>query len=239
MLQMERTLLRSAGTLLLLGTLLVTVPCYGQEPSQRRAVEQWQGEMNRFAKQDQDRLHEDVVFTGSSSVRMWNLEESFGDEFDWLNRGFGGSIINDNIQWMNQTVLPYTPRVVVLYAGDNDIGIGMSVDEVVGDYQKFCDKLHQELPEAKLVFIAIKPSRARWNLWPKMKAANDKIKALTEEADWQYFGDIAPPMLGEDGEPEAELFVDDGLHMTAEGYRRWKGVLQPLIEEALGKASAE
>lgn len=204
-----------------------------QDTADRRSTERWAGEMARFAEQDQRSLHHDVVFTGSSSVRMWDLEESFGDKIDGINRGFGGSIINDNIQFLNQTVVPYTPRVVVLYAGDNDIGIGMKVEEVVADYQKFCEQLHQEFPKTQLIYIAIKPSLARWEMWPRMKEVNDQIQDLAEKSDWQYFADIAPGMLGEDGKPRPELFVEDGLHMSKQGYKSWTRVMLPLIQKAM------
>lgn len=233
-------------TFLILGFLAVGLPLHyavGQETdaesgtAERRDTERWREEMKRFAENDREILHRDVVFTGSSSIRMWKLERSFGDQFQWINRGFGGSIINDNLVYLEQTVFPYTPKVVVLYAGDNDIGIDMDVDSVVADYKRFCRKLRQELPDTKLIFVAIKPSLARWDRWPQMKEVNQRIQQLCNTSQWQWYADIASVMLDEDGKPVESLFLDDGLHMTDQGYERWTGVLQPLILEALGGPS--
>ncbi len=41
--------------------------------------------------------------------------------------------------------------------------------------------------------------------------------------------DVVRPMLGADGKPRPELFVQDGLHMTPAGYEVWTAALKPLL----------
>lgn len=210
-------------------------PVTADKPSERPDPNRWQREMQEFAEQDRQILHRDVVFTGSSSIRFWKLEESFGDEFSYINRGFGGSILHDSLAHFPRLILPYSPKVVVLYAGDNDLNMELSPDQVVEDYQAFCQRLRQELPEVKLIYIAIKPSLARWNLYPKIIETNQRIQTLCEQQDWQSFADIAPATLTADGQPDPDLFVQDGLHINADGYQRWTQVIKPLIEQRLAR----
>ena len=45
------------------------------------------------------------------------------------------------------------------------------------------------------------------------------------------FVDVWEPMLTEDGKPNPDLFVEDGLHMNEKGYVIWTR----LVRESLGQ----
>jgi lysophospholipase L1-like esterase len=47
--------------------------------------------------------------------------------------------------------------------------------------------------------------------------------------------DVATPMLTADGATRAELYVEDGLHMTPAGYDLWTRIVAPAIEQAVGR----
>ncbi len=69
-----------------------------------------------------------IVFVGSSSIRLW---KTLSDDFSGLpviNRGFGGSCMHDTLRYADRIVIPYRPRHVVVYAGDNDIAFGGTVE---------------------------------------------------------------------------------------------------------------
>ncbi len=161
-----------------------------------------------------------VVFVGSSSIRLWELKQSFR-RWRTLNRGFGGSELCDSVHYFDLLVGKHKPSAVVLYAGDNDIAGGKTAEQVHADFQEFAAKLDTALPECRLLFVAIKPSLARWEKAPEMKRANELIAADCEEGERLAFVDIWAPMLGGDGRPREELFVSDGLHLSQEGYTLW------------------
>ena len=54
---------------------------------------------------------------------MWQTLEVDFPGLRVLNRGFGGSELSDVVQFADRIVLPYRPRVVIVYAGDNDLGL--------------------------------------------------------------------------------------------------------------------
>jgi lysophospholipase L1-like esterase len=172
-----------------------------------------------------------ILFLGSSSILFWDLKESFGD-IDALNRGFGGSTIADSIHFFDRVVTPYEPRQIVFYAGDNDIDRGMSADEVVADFTEFANRVHEEFPDTEIVYIPIKPSVARWKLWPRMADSNEQIAKMAEERDWLTYVDMASPMLGGDGKPREDLLVGDGLHLNKDGYKLWTEILRPYLDIA-------
>ena len=166
-----------------------------------------------------------VLFVGSSSIRLWNSAERFPG-VPVINRGFGGSHISDVNHFADESVLQYAPQVIVFYAGDNDIGSGKSNDQVLEDYDEFVQTVLDAHPATHIIYIAIKPSLARWALWPQMKEFNDRVKSHAEARSNLHYADIAAPMLGPDGTPRPELFVRDGLHMTAAGYDIWDRVIK-------------
>ncbi|MBT4275486.1 MAG: hypothetical protein HOD39_11140, partial [Verrucomicrobia bacterium] len=122
-------------------------------------------------------------------------------------------------------VQPYKPSVIVLYAGDNDIGGGHTAQQVFDNFKVFSNLVAMRLPEAKLVFIAIKPSVKRWRLAPEMLEANREIEKYSKWQSHISYANIWNPMLSDEGKPRPELFIADGLHLNAEGYKIWARVV--------------
>src|SRR5690606_31826094 len=188
---------------------------------------QWAADMARFAAEDAARpppAHP-VVFTGSSSVRMWaTLAEDFPG-LPVLNRGFGGSQLRDATWYADEVAVRYAPRRIVLYAGDNDIDAGRSPEQVRDDFRTFVARVRRDLPDVPIAWLAIKPSLARIDQLPAQQRANALVKAEAARMRDVDFIDVATPMLDADGRPRAELFLEDGLHMNRMGYERWRGVI--------------
>jgi len=190
--------------------------------------ERWEADIQKFEAEDARvrRRPNPTLFIGSSSIRKWDLNQSFPGA-NMINRGFGGSEIADSIHFADRIVFPYRPVKIVLYAGDNDISRGKTAAQVVKDFGTFTKRVHAKLPETKMIFIAIKPSIKRWALVSQMRDANRQIQAICEQHDWLAFADIDKPMIGNDGQPKPKLFVKDGLHLSPAGYAVWKKVLAP------------
>ena len=171
-----------------------------------------------------------IVFVGSSSIRLWDLKESFPGHVT-SNHGFGGSQMDDSVHFFERIVAPVKPSIVVVYAGDNDISKKKSPKTVADNFAQFAAKVKEQLPDCrKVVFVAIEPSVKRWALADTIKAANQLIHAQCEKDQRLEFLDIWPPMLDTNGQPRPELLKEDGLHMNADGYRIWNEALEPLLK---------
>jgi len=193
--------------------------------------DRWESAIAAFEAQDRQQPPPDggIVFIGSSSIRMWDLDRWF-DGLAVVNRGFGGSQVADSVRHAGRILLPCRPKVVVLYAGDNDIASGKTPEEVLADFNQFVAKVHAALPETRVVFIAIKPSIKRWSLVDTMRQANRLIRGVTENDPRLVFVDVDAPMLGSDGRPRSELFAPDGLHLNDEGYQLWSDLVRPHLK---------
>lgn len=200
--------------------------------AQRAPADAWEADMQRFAAADraQPPVTGGIVFTGSSSIRMWNsLAEDFPGR-NVLNRGFGGSTIADATRHVDQLVMPYRPHTIVFYAGDNDLAAGATPAQVRADFDGFVRAVRERLPKTRILFVSIKPSPSRASLLPAMREANALIRADAKR--WQGVGyvDVFTPMLDAQGRPRAELFGDDRLHMNRAGYSLWTSILAPLLD---------
>ncbi|VGO20696.1 SGNH/GDSL hydrolase family protein [Pontiella sulfatireligans] len=170
-----------------------------------------------------------IVCVGSSSMRKWETLQNDLTPLTVIPRGFGGSNMNDALHYADRIVLPYKPRAIVLYEGDNDIGQGISPLVIADTFRKFVEKVLGELPECRIYVLSIKPSIKRWQLWPKMQEANHLIEAECDKDARLTYVDIASGMMDDKGKPLKNLFEEDDLHMTRDGYVIWRDKLSPIL----------
>ena len=200
------------------------------QTSSAPAADRWASEIAAFAKADEATPFAPggTVFVGSSSIRLWDLAAAFPNR-RLLNRGFGGTQILDSVRHVERLVLRHKPATVVFYAGDNDLAAGRTPQQVEDDFRAFVAKVHAALPAARIAFVGIKPSLARWALIDAVRDANRRVRAFCDSDDRLGFVDVDGPMLGWDGKPRADLFVKDGLHLSAKGYALWNVLVAPFL----------
>ena len=187
----------------------------------------WRESLESFAASDRLQAPRPggVVFVGSSSIRLWNdLEREFGSE-GIVKRGFGGSRLADCARYAAQLVVQYKPRMVVVYAGDNDLAEGATPDEVLASYVDFVRQVRSALPETRIAYLSIKPSPSREALMPQAIQTNELIEAFSKGDPKLDFIDVYSRMLDGKGRPRAELFLADSLHLNAAGYAIWKAAI--------------
>jgi lysophospholipase L1-like esterase len=172
-----------------------------------------------------------IVFVGSSSIRLWKSLAEDMAPLPVINRGFGGSQLVHAIHFADRVVIHYRPRAVVLYAGDNDLDerTGKTARDIVDDFQTFVGLVHSYVPDTRIYYLSIKPSRMRWERWPEMAKANAEIAALCAGDPRLGFLDVATPMLATGEPPARDLFIFDGLHLSERGYALWTSVVKPRL----------
>jgi lysophospholipase L1-like esterase len=213
----------------------LTPPRLGLLPSNHR---RWESDIR--AMQERDRLAPSapggVLFVGSSSIRLWPLRQYF-PELNTINQGFGGSYLSDSLYYAGRIVIPYKPRIVVTYAGENDIDAGASASAVARDFAKFAVEVQWALPRTTLIFISMKPGITRAGIAGVIHEANHRIRTYCGTHPGLTYLDIEPLMLAADGRPRPDLFMSDGIHLSPAGYRIWSDALRPLLQVQLSQTA--
>jgi lysophospholipase L1-like esterase len=193
------------------------------------APEKWAADIDRFTAADA--VHPPprhaTIFVGSSSIRLWESLATDFPQTTLINRGFGGSELADSVFYADRIVIPYAPRLVVIYAGENDLWAGKTPAAVAADFQSFRTKIHAALPATRILYLAIKESPSRARIRDQVLAANQLIAADCATDPRCTFVDVATPLLDAAGHPRPELFREDRLHLLPAGYAIWARVLAP------------
>ena len=203
-------------------------------PATKASVHQrrWQAAIDAFAAEDRAHAPEPggVLFVGSSSIRLWTSLQAQFKDVPVVQRGFGGSRLLDCTEHVKELVVPYRPRLVVLYAGDNDLAEGRSPQDVVASLRTFVDGVRSALPDTRIAYVSIKPSPLRAALMPRVREANELARAYLAGDPQLAYVDVFTAMLDPQGQPRRELFQPDALHLNAQGYALWQAALLPVVK---------
>ena len=179
-----------------------------------------------------------IVVTGSSSIRRWHpsLKQDLAP-LTVIPRGFGGSTMQDLEYFLDRIVIKYKPRAVVIYEGDNDTAYGVAPEEIVGRLESIVDRVHAEVPEARVYVMSVKPSLARVDVWDKAQEANVLSQRFAASHDLVSYIDVANPFLQSNGKVMDDIFIDDGLHLNEKGTQIWASTIKAALME--GEAQHE
>ena len=174
-----------------------------------------------------------ILFVGSSSIRKWeDVQDYFPDE-TVINRGFGGSELTDATRYANDIIIPYHPRQIVIYSGENDLAYSdtITAEIVLRRFEKLFNIIRGAMPHVPIIYISIKPSPSRKNLTSEMEKANKLISNFLHSKKNTVFIDVYHKMLDESGNPMPDIFLDDNLHMNAKGYHIWQKAIEPYLQK--------
>lgn len=176
-----------------------------------------------------------IVLTGSSSIARWNnASHAALEPLTVIPRGFGGSIMNDVLHYLDRVALTYEPRAIVIYEGDNDTAMIPAIPNstIIEQLREIITIIHQQLPETRVYILSVKPSVLRQAIWPLARQLNEEYKALASTDPLVHYVDVATPLLQADGTVMTDIFIDDKLHLNAKGNSIWgrtiKAALMPL-----------
>jgi lysophospholipase L1-like esterase len=196
--------------------------------SQEKEPMFWQ-DIQNFKKLDQETAppKDAILLVGSSSFTKWTDVASYFPDKKIINRGFGGSRLTDLNYYANDLLNPYQPKQIIVYCGENDFADNhqLKAEVVVDRFKTFYKKIRQKFPKIEVDYISIKYSPSRETLWPQMKEANKQIAAFMKKEKNSEFIDITKVMQDSNGNIRKDLFVEDMLHMTPEGYQLWTSVM--------------
>ncbi len=215
-------------TLLLAFSLATTVS------AQTRAIDpsRFDEDIAAFEAKDSEMMipEDAIVVTGSSSIRRWDQIEEDLAPLTVIPRGFGGSTMADLLHFADRIVLPYKPRAVVIYEGDNDTGFyGVPPAQIINKLNALTAMIHNVLPETRIYLISVKPSLARTEYWDVAQETNELYVKLAAQNDKIFYIDIATPFLNPDGTVMDDIFAEDELHLNEKGTQIWAETIKAAL----------
>ena len=192
-------------------------------------------EIAAFKKQDSISFppQHAILFVGSSSFAFWKDVQDYFPGYTIINRGFGGSSLPDAIRYVNDIIVQYHPKQIVIYCGENDLAASDTVTpkDVLERFKTLFQLIREKLPRVSIAYISIKPSPSRERLSEKMIQANKSIKNFLSKQKETAYIDVYTKMLGKDHKARPELFISDRLHMNKTGYVIWQKAIRPYLKK--------
>lgn len=201
-----------------------------------RLVEHYRRE-NQTCKKGQ------VVFTGSSLMEMFPVEEwarELGPDAPTVyNRGVGGYRTEDMLPILDALVTDLMPRRLFINIGTNDLSDpAVTIDALIARYDEILTRIETAVPEIDVILMAyypincdaaaehMKPTlRIRTN--ERIREANRAVEALAGRHRQRYM-DFNAPLTDDQGRLRAEYTIE-GMHIKPEGYRAiWPAIVKEL-----------
>lgn len=242
-----RTHLHSSWTLTILAAILALQLLGGCSPNESHASrpagqpdpERWEEEIRRLEHDPEAKpsVVGGVLFVGSSSVRLWRSLSEDMHPLPVVRQGFGGARTADVLHYAERLVLPHRPHAIVYYAGDNDLAgpeTHANPQGVRDNFRSFVETIRDAGQTPDVYFLSIKPSPMRMPHWSRMARANKLVERYASTEPGVTFVDVASRMLDSHGRPRRELYADDGVHLSAQGYALWSAILKPVLQSRVG-----
>jgi hypothetical protein len=200
-------------------------------------VKAWENDIQKFEQLDKNEKYSEnaILFTGSSSIRLWTTLERDMAPYPVIQRGFGGSKLSDFAVYAGRIFDPHPCKAIVIFIG-NDITGGnqdKSPQEVAGLFRYLLKSIRKTHPFTPVFWIAVTPTVSRWKVWPEIVKANTLIKNICDNHKNTYFIRTDFAFLNENGLPKDELFRDDKLHLTEKGYEVWNEIIKKEINKVV------
>ena len=181
----------------------------------------------------------DVLFIGSSSIRLWDNIQVDMYPYSSIKRGYGGAHFYDLIHFSERLVKNHSPKAILIFVA-NDITGSNDLTNIVGDLSpnevkklfrynyKLIRSIHKHIP---IFLIETTPTPKRWKVWNKILQANKKLERFCKQVPNLYFISTRDKFMGADGLPIQSLFLNDELHLNVDGYKLWSSVIKSKLIE--------
>jgi lysophospholipase L1-like esterase len=225
--------------ILLIGALLLIACSPLKNYRDLPEVKFWEPEITKFENLDKTESYpsDAVIFAGSSSIRLWTTLKDDMAPYHVIQRGYGGAKLSDYAVYADRILSPHPCQAIVFFIANDIMGTPQdkTPEEVKKLFLNLLKTFRKSHPSSPLFWIEITPTSSRWKVWPQITKANDLIRKECENHRNTYFINTSSAFLNEKGRPKDELFRDDKLHLNADGYKIWTGLIKDQLNKVLNK----
>lgn len=199
----------------------------------------WEADIRKFEKLDSSENYpaNSVLFMGSSSIRLWNSLPEDMKPYSVIQRGFGGAKISDLAYYTPRIVYPHQCSAIVMFVANDITGSveDKTPKEIASLFRYIVNTIRKKLPETPIFYVAVTPTESRWKVWPTITEGNQLVKKQAQSLHNVYFIETGELFLNSEEKPNAALFLDDKLHLNAQGYKVWTAIIKEELNKVLKK----
>jgi len=189
--------------------LLTIISCSPIKKYEETAAK-WENEIVKLERLDssQDYTKNQILFIGSSSIRLWKSIKKDLEPYQTIQRAYGGARYTDLIHFTERLVSPHNIKAVGIFVA-NDITGGkndLSPKEVLKLAKYIVKQIRTSHKSSSVFFIETTPTPKRWKAWSKISEANDLIRKFCDSKDGLYYISTRNYFIGDNGLPTEELF---------------------------------
>lgn len=194
----------------------------------------------------------DFLLVGDSLTQQWGspldtkpMNAAWVGQFGTatvVNIGIGGDK-SQNVLWRldHGGVEGLEPRCVVLMIGNNNMFFvpETGVEPVAKGVKACVDNLRRKFPKTPIVVVKILPAHEPGTEFHEnITRTNAALDLLALDADdLVRVLDLTQDMVNEDGTIRADLYTDDGIHLSEAGYAVYAGKLRPVVEAVVEEST--
>jgi lysophospholipase L1-like esterase len=201
--------------------------------SQYKREAMWLPEIKEFLHADSLKFPKknSILFVGSSSIRLWNDLQSYFPEYKIIQRGVGGSHLEDIIHFADKIIFPYNPKQIILYEGSNDINNGQTPEEYIVELKVFVNLVHLHQKRTPIVILSVFCSPSRNKISDEYQKLNILLKEFSIKNPNVTFVDISKTVFDTQGYYDRNAFLSDSLHVSASTYKKWATIIKPYLKK--------
>ncbi|GAB4483296.1 MAG: SGNH/GDSL hydrolase family protein [Thermodesulfovibrionales bacterium] len=164
-----------------------------------------------------------LVFLGDSLTEWFDWQTRFPQD-RVINLGRAGEPVEGLLGRLDRICTHVAaPDFCFLMTGINNIA--MDDSDILGNYLRIVRTLRERWAGSALVVQSLLPVLLDWVGPEPVIKVNRGLKTLAEETGAAYL-DVYRSFVDSSGRPDASLLLDDGVHLSAQGYAVWAGVVE-------------
>ncbi|NYJ27875.1 GDSL-type esterase/lipase family protein [Allomuricauda sp. ARW1Y1] len=174
----------------------------------------------------------DVIFLGNSITAgtQWN---ELLDMDNAVNRGISGDTTYGVLERLDE-ITEGRPAKIFILLGINDLARNISNDIILRNYSIIIDRIQKESPSTQIYVQTLLPVNSTFKRFvnhyskaPLILKINRRLRKMTEQKKVNLI-DLHSHFLDKNGKLDIQ-YTNDGLHLTAMGYRLWALLLKPYL----------
>ena len=151
-----------------------------------------------------------------------------------INRAIAGTVTQDWVGRIEAVVQQYQPRIIVYYAGSNDISAGEDAGSILKRTKHTIQIVREKSPDTFFYYTSINKAPEKRDRWDTVDEVNHEMQAFARDPQNRDIGyiELNTVLFDAQGKVRDDLFLGDGLHFRPRAYEEFARIVKPILTQA-------